>query len=261
MNHKVLLLLADGMRPDGALGCGNSFVGEFLQESVYTMEGKTVMPSVTLPCHMSLFHSVAPDRHGVLTNTWTPQVRPIQGLCEVLRNAGKTCGLFYDWEQLRDLTRPGSLTRNHFLRGGDYAYENTMAITTETVIKCLKEDTLDFMFVYFGLPDAVGHKIGFMSEEYSAAVSAVWDHIRLIRESLPEEYGMIVTADHGGHGRSHGEDRPEDMTIPIIFSGTGLRGISAEKIKSANIIDIAPTIAEAMGVNVDPDWEGASLFS
>ena len=38
------------------------------------------MPSVTLPCHMSLFHSVDPDRHGITTNGYVPQVRPIKGM-------------------------------------------------------------------------------------------------------------------------------------------------------------------------------------
>ena len=261
MDRKVLLLLADGMRPDGMLDCGNPFVGEFLRESVYTMEGTTVMPSVTLPCHMSLFHSVAPDRHGILTNTWTPQVRPINGLCEALQGAGKTCGFFYDWAELRDLTQPSSLARSCLHRGKDYTYDKSITLTLESVLKCLREDSLDFMFVYFGLPDATGHKIGFESDEYRAAVSTVWDCVRAIREALPEGYDMIVTADHGGHGRSHGADYPEDMTIPIIFNGSGFSELSAEKIKTAKIIDIAPTIAGAMGVDADPDWEGESLLS
>jgi len=260
MNRKVLLLLADGMRPDSLPGCGNPYVDEFLRESVYTMEGKTVMPSVTLPCHMSLFHSVAPDRHGVLTNTWTPQVRPINGLCEVLQAAGKKCGLFYDWEYMRDVTRPGSLARSCFYHGGGYGHANTMVMTAQTVLKSFQGDALDFLFVYFGLPDAVGHKTGFGSDDYMAAVGAVWDNIRLIKEALPAGYDMVVTADHGGHGRSHGEDCPEDMTIPIIFNGSGFGNISAEKLKTANIMDIAPTVAEAMGVDADPDWEGVSLF-
>jgi len=260
MKNKVLLLLADGMRPDFVLNCGNPFVADFLKDSVYTMEGKTVMPSVTLPCHMSLFHSVPPDRHGILSNTWTPQVRPVKGLCEVLRESGKNCGFFYDWEELRDLSRPGSLTQSYFLRGYDYSYETTMVRTTENVIKCLHEDYLDFIFIYFGLPDETGHKAGFTGEEYIEALKKVWDNVKLIKEALTEEYNMIVTADHGGHGRGHGSDCPEDMTIPMIFNGNAFKKIDAGKIKTANIIDIAPTITEAMGVKTDLDWEGKSLF-
>jgi predicted AlkP superfamily pyrophosphatase or phosphodiesterase len=103
VSEKVILILVDGMRPDSL---GNiEFTQKFLKQSSYTMNAKTVMPSITLPCHMSLFHSVDPQRHGILTNTYTPQVRPIKGLCEQLKASKKKCAFFYNWEELRDLTR------------------------------------------------------------------------------------------------------------------------------------------------------------
>lgn len=66
---KVLLTLLDGMRPDALTACGSEFANELLQNTgTYTLTATTVMPSVTLPCHMSLFHSVPPERHGIVTN-------------------------------------------------------------------------------------------------------------------------------------------------------------------------------------------------
>ena len=105
---KVQLILVDGLRPDAVASCGNPYVQKLLADSLYTLKARTVMPSVTLPCHMSLFHSVDPGRHGILTNTYVPQVRPVNGICEQLQ-ATKKCGLFYNWEPLKDLARPGSL--------------------------------------------------------------------------------------------------------------------------------------------------------
>lgn len=107
---KVLLTLLDGMRPDALTACGSEFANELLQNTgTYTLTATTVMPSVTLPCHMSLFHSVPPERHGIVTNIFTPQVRPVQGICERVRAAGKKSALFYDWGELRDLAQPDSL--------------------------------------------------------------------------------------------------------------------------------------------------------
>ena len=85
---RVLLILVDGMRPDALKNLATA--QEFAQKSIYTMEARTVFPSVTLPCHMSLFHSVDPWRHGITTNVYTPQVRPVKGLCEVLRENKKS---------------------------------------------------------------------------------------------------------------------------------------------------------------------------
>lgn len=89
--RKVILILVDGMRPDALTGCGHPYVKRLFEIGSYSMEAKTVYPSVTLPCHMSLFHSVPPERHGILTNTYVPQVRPVKGLCEQLSAAGKNC--------------------------------------------------------------------------------------------------------------------------------------------------------------------------
>ena len=67
---KVLLILVDGMRPDALPFIQKA--KEIMQSSLYTMDAKTVFPSVTLPCHMSLFHSTIPQRHGITTNLYLP---------------------------------------------------------------------------------------------------------------------------------------------------------------------------------------------
>ena len=109
MDQKVVLLLVDGLRPDALTACGNPFVEELTRRCSYTLEAKTVTPSVTLPCHMSLFHSVTPERHGITTNVYTPQVRPITGLADQLALFEKKAAFFYTWEELRDIARPASL--------------------------------------------------------------------------------------------------------------------------------------------------------
>ena len=75
---RTLLILVDGMRPDALKN--NARAQRMIRKSTSSMDAQTVMPSVTLPCHMSLFHSVDPARHGTTTNTYAPQVRPIRGL-------------------------------------------------------------------------------------------------------------------------------------------------------------------------------------
>ena len=100
MKNKVILISIDGMRPDGFLQCGHPFVEQMMQKFSYTLTGSSVMPSVTLPCHTSIFYGVPPMRHGILTNTFsyrpttdyqTQQTQPIpyfhtQHLC----SAGQT---------------------------------------------------------------------------------------------------------------------------------------------------------------------------
>ena len=64
MIEKVVLVLVDGMRPDGLMQCGHPFVTTLLKDATYALDAQTVMPSVTLPCHMSLFTAwIAASRH------------------------------------------------------------------------------------------------------------------------------------------------------------------------------------------------------
>ena len=84
MDNKVILISIDGMRPDGFLQCAHPFVQQMLKEWSYTLTARSVSPSITLPCHTSIFYSVPPTRHGIFTNLYTPPVRPVKGLAESL---------------------------------------------------------------------------------------------------------------------------------------------------------------------------------
>lgn len=253
---KVLLILVDGMRPDALVNIETA--QEIMRDSSYTMAAKTVMPSVTLPCHMSLFHSVDPSRHGTTTNVYMPQVRPIKGLCETLQDNHKKSAFFYNWEELRDLSRPNSLAFSYFCKGRDIGYDKANDIVSAAAIDYLKKNHVDFTFVYLGYSDAAGHNHGWMSDEYMDALENSWKNIKMIISSLPKDYTVIITADHGGHDRTHGSDLPEDMTIPILIKGENFE--SGKIIKDANIKDIAPTVAKLLDVEPNDEWEGISLL-
>lgn len=254
---KVILILVDGMRPDSIKNIAEA--QDFMKMSSYTLRGETVFPSVTLPCHMSLFHGVDPMRHGTTTNRYAPQVRPIDGLCEILKKHEKTAAFFIDWEELRDLARPGSLSYSHYVSGLDAGFDTADEQLAQAASEYLKNgDTADFIFLYQGLPDSVGHSKGWMSAEYLEAVEASWKRIKRVTDILTEEYVIFITADHGGHERMHGDNIPEDMTIPLIICGKDFP--KNTEISNAHIIDIALTIAKLLGVAPSKEWEGTSLI-
>ncbi|HBA48166.1 MAG TPA: hypothetical protein DCZ91_10295 [Lachnospiraceae bacterium] len=254
---KVILILVDGLRPDAVESCGNPYGKELLGKGSYSLKAETVYPSVTLPCHVSLFLSVPPERHGTTTNTYTPQVRPINGLCEQLRLGNRKCAFFYNWEELRDLSRPSSLAYSYYVSGDINTYEKANEMVTENAISYIKEEKPDFAFVYLGLTDHVGHSHGWMGKEYMEACSLSLEEIRRIVDPFEAEYTIIITADHGGHGRSHGSREQEDMLIPLICIGPDFK--PGKVFEDANICDIAPTIAALTETERAAEWEGKSL--
>lgn len=252
---KVLLILVDGMRSDAITEIPEAKA--LMEKSSYTLDAKTVIPSVTLPCHMSLFHSVDPSRHGTTTNTYAPQVRPIDGICEVFNAAKKNCAMFYTSHPLRDLARPGTLVYEKFFAGRFAGYEIANSTVTDDAIDYIGKHRPDFAFLYLGWPDAAGHSYGWMGEEYMHSVKESWKCIEKISNTLDEEYALIVTADHGGHDRTHGTDLPEDMTIPVFFKGTPFVG--GKELDGITIKDIAPTVAKLCGVEPAEEWEGKAV--
>lgn len=253
MENKVVLILVDGMRPDGMMQCGNPFAQKLLETSSYTLNARTVMPSVTLPCHMSLFHSVDPGRHGVTTNLYTPQVRPVFGLDHQLDAAGLKCAHFITWEELRDLNRPDELYYSLLIN--QHKYTDTDNSITDAAIGYILKESPDFTFLYLGETDEVGgHSCGWMSGQYMRSVSKALGCIKRVIEALPENYTVIVLADHGGHDRSHGTEMPEDMTIPVVIHGPGWN--AGKDLGEVSIKDIAPTVAHLLGARPAKEWEG-----
>ncbi len=259
MENKVILILVDGMRPDALLNCGNPYVKELLDTTYNTLEAQTVMPSVTLPCHMSLFHSVEPARHGVTTNTYTPQVRPVDGLNKMIKNAGKRSAHFYTWEELRDLNRPGEVEKIDFIDIHEYYQDKETGEYVDTVITRKALDYIadkkpDFTFLYLGLTDGAGHRDGWMSDLQLFAVNNAVSCMKQVIDTVPDDYTVIITADHGGHDRSHGTDMKEDMVIPVIIKS---KEYPVGKIeKPVSIMDLAPTITKLLNVPASKEWEG-----
>jgi predicted AlkP superfamily pyrophosphatase or phosphodiesterase len=255
--NKVVLFLVDGMRPDGLMQAHTPVMKKLMQTGAYTLTARSVMPSVTLPCHMSLFHSVLPERHGVTTNTYTPQVRPVPGLFEVIHLAECKAAAFYSWDELRDVSRPGSLHTVFHLKDSQDPDGPGDTALIDLAKTWLATNDFDFAYVYLGFTDNVGHKYGWMSENYLQAIAHADECIGRVLESLPKETTILVTSDHGGHDQTHGTDSPEDMTIPLIIQTEGLNGQLREGI---SLVDIAPTVAKVLELKVPKEWTGKAIF-
>ena len=53
----AIVVMIDGLRPDAIAAAGCAIVPGLCQRGASTLAARSVMPSVTLPCHMSIFHS------------------------------------------------------------------------------------------------------------------------------------------------------------------------------------------------------------
>lgn len=139
-----------------------------------------------------------------------------------------------------------------------YTKDNTDRLLTESALAYIKKEKPDFVFLYMVETDEKGgHDNGWMSEPYLKCIHDAIDNVKHVLEEAGDEYTVIVTADHGGHDRAHGSLLPEDMTIPMFFVGPDFE--PGKKLTGIGLLDIAPTIAQIMGVAQPREWEGKSL--
>ena len=256
--RNVIIFLVDGMRPDGLRLADTPFLDEVLARGAYTFHARTVMPTTTLPCITSLFFSVPPEIHGIRENVWQSLPKPIPGLFDVIHQQGLSAATFYNWEPLRDLSRPGSLAASCFLEdvpddGGQIDRE-----VSALALSWLQSHEWAFSFVYMQNTDTTGHSHGWMSDPYLSAISNADRCIQQICRVLPEDTVVIITSDHGGHDNTHHSDQKEDMTIPLMMYGPGIpmgREISGQ----VNIMDLAPTVVRFLGLKKPEGWMGKAI--
>ena len=137
--------------------------------------------------------------------------------------------------------------------------ESVDTILTDEAIRVIDELSPDFVLLYMVDTDEKGgHDSGWMTEEYLKRVSIAIDNAKRIIDRYSGEYSVIITSDHGGHDRSHGTEMPEDMIIPMFFIGERFEG--GRVLSDVSLLDIAPTVADIMGMEPDPDWEGHSVI-
>lgn len=255
----IVLFLLDGCRPDAIATASTPEIDRLIAQGASTMAAQTVMPSITLPCHTSLFFSAKPEQHGVQRNVWQRPPSPEQSLFEVIYQAGLGAASFHSWEELRDLAAPSALDFSYFFRLDAPIGDRILKIA-QVAADYLVQEKPAFSFVYLEATDSCGHRYGWMSDEYLAAVEKSDQAISLVRAAaeaagLQDDTTFIVQADHGGHDHGHGTDAPEDMTIPWIISGPGIR--PGHQIDTpVNIIDVAPTILHMLALEKPDDWQG-----
>lgn len=252
----VIFVMIDGMRPDAIAAAGCVHLPAFIQRGAHTFTAQSVMPSVTLPCHTSIFHSVPPGRHGITTNYYIPMARPLPGLVEVARKHGKKSAFVHNWEPLRDLSRPEQLVYSWYHEPPlDMTYDDAMH---REAVRVVSHEAYDFVFVYYGSVDTAGHAFGWMEDGYLAQLKHVDTLVGELLAAIPADAHVVIQADHGGHDRTHGTDMPEDMTIPWMAAGPRITpGYTITR--PVSLIDVAPTLAMLMDIPADEEWNGTAI--
>ena len=135
---QVILFVIDGLRPDALQRTHTPQIDEFVARGSYTWRAQAVTPSVTLPCHASLFFAVPPARHGVVSYVWTRPQPPVLSLIELVHQAGRGQGFDHDAGLAEDLTIPWIISGLGIRRSHQISSAVNIIDTAPTIVYLLE---------------------------------------------------------------------------------------------------------------------------
>jgi arylsulfatase A-like enzyme len=249
---KVAIISIDGLRPDALLTVGAPNILTLADRGAYSWQAQTVMPSTTLPSHISMLSGFPPEVHGIVWDDYIKERGPIPvpTLFGVARSLGR-----------RTAVMAGKHKFTYFCEGPGRS--DVCTITSngddEVTSGAVSSRAVDLLFVHLPDVDVNGHRSGWMSDAYLTAVRQADVAVGRIVSSLPADTTVILSADHGGHLSEHGSSQTSDTTIPWIIAGP--RIAPGRRLSSGiRTVDTAATAAYVLGFPLQPGAAGRPVL-
>jgi len=261
----VVIIGIDGLGayalPDGDM----PHLKQVMKEGAWTLKARTVLPSSSGVNWASALMGAGPTLHGYTEwNSAVPEIPSadttrsglfpsIFSLLKEQRPEAYTA-LVYSWQGIGPLVEKGATDYRFYGKDND---EDCVA-KAEEVIKTRKPV---LTFIHLGEPDGVGHNIGHRTPEYYAELKKVDARIGKILQAvkdagIAEQTLILITSDHGGTGKGHGGKTLDEVEIPWVLHGPGIRKNHA--LKSTVIIyDTATTLAAVLKLKTPQSWRGS----
>jgi predicted AlkP superfamily pyrophosphatase or phosphodiesterase len=269
----------DGLRGDALQYMPNATA--LRARALWTDSMQTVVPSLTVPGHLSLFTGRDVTAFGITTN----KLDQAAGLALVLNGATT----MFQWVKSKggtsaalvgkSLVAPADLEQARAFFGIDELHAVTANLDTlrdQAIALATRPNAPTLLFVHIPTVDFAGHDFGWirpdagtpgsgdvLGAEYLDAVrgadvvvDAIW---KALQQSVDAgDVALIVTADHGGgHGegcvagipasREHCTMHPADRTIPFMLLAKGVAG--NRLAGQPTIVQVAPSVGKMLGAS------------
>lgn len=226
-DKRLIIVSLDGLRPDLALRANTPTLRSLMERGTYTLWAHTTPFANTLPSHTSMLTGQTIEKHGLDFNDArsleTPVYPKVPTIFSLARAAGYSTAMVAGKGKFSSLALPGSL---------DWVWVPQKGVTDDEEV--LKVASLAYqlqkpqvMFVHFPGIDTAGHANGWGSpqqiktiESVDAKLGAFLEVVKA--EGLLDKTVIIVSADHGGSGKTHGKDNEPSKFIPWIIAGPGI---------------------------------------
>ena len=216
-------------------------------------------PTISAQCWASLLTGVTPSEHGMdntkakANESYISTTYPtIFNLTQIADPAAELA-VFGTWIGIRGLTEGIGIHREFFENGTKAERDR---LTTDATVAYIKSNQPKLTFVQLDSADGAGESYGFGGSEHLAALANIDTMIGEIYGAV-EEAGIaddtlfIVTADHGGNGKTHGGATPGEYNVFCGLTGKSLLAGEIEMYQR----DIPAIVCWALGVGGNAKWD------
>ena len=207
----VLIVSIDALHPKAIDPKISANIQQLLEQGVYTLDGLSTNPPLTLLSHAAMFSGIGPEKGGRTDNTWQAEQPGIKE--KTIFNDAKTkgffTGFFYSKEKLGYLVNQAV---DQYKLDSDFSLENAMAFFKS-------HEQKQFCFLHISGLDRTGPVEGWLSPGYMEELFFIDKNMAPLIEMVKSKgsYLIIITSDHAGHGTVHGSDHPDDAKLPLIM--------------------------------------------
>lgn len=266
---RVLVIAFDGIRVDGLAQAHTPNLDALIARGSASMTTRDVMPSVTLPNFTSILTGAGPEVHGVDSNKWRPDKIKLPAVetdaegyfpsvFKVLKEnvPGIRTSFYWNWKPLSVPYNPKYLDDTLYAENDAYLplYERAKAFLMEHKA----EPSMTFLYTVH--TDHAGHSYSWMSPEYIRAIEegdAEAGRLFAFLEAngMLDDTHIFFITDHGGILKGHGGISKEEMIVPWVIAGPGIKkGFSITEAN--NTVNTASTILRLFGVPQPLCWTG-----
>lgn len=242
----VFIISLDQAAPRNILASNMPALDGMVREGAHTWEAYTIVPSSTLPSHVSMLTGVGIQKHQILWNEFLPEKGRLEvpSVFALAKAHGLRTAMYA--AKSKFLTFRTSRTIFDAFAVPRPSESFSMAQVVDAFVADLPKVRPNLAFIHFAEPDSTGHNFGTDSRAKLNALArcdrAIGTILEAIRSAgLAESSVVIVTADHGGHDRTleenlqraargqpyqpgtHGSPAKADVVIPWIAWGHGVR--------------------------------------
>jgi hypothetical protein len=259
--RRVVVVLADGLRPDAITPSHMPSLDALGREYTMALRARTVRPSTTVAALTSLATGLAPQTHGFTEPglAFLGRLTQLRPVARELARAGHPSTIVAHELPVVERSVVGALATAAGI-GRLAGRGRTARDIAVAAHEALAAQQYGVVFAYFNECDQAGHRAGWMSDEYLTAASEIDGGIGMLAD-LAEDSLLIVLADHGGGGvnpRDHGEPHPVNDHIPVVLAGPMVTR-RHQLTRAVSLLDVPPTLLWWLGVEIPASYEGRVL--